>query len=197
LPSEPADAAYVALWRELTAGIPETSSTVWLYTSTTADRPNPVLLKLALAAADQGPGQVCLVDADPRRHTLANQLGLPCSPGLREVLQGEATLETALHSTAHPRLHALMAGQVNGSKTGPIGPAVHEVLRQLREQFRWTLVDAPGWRSRADVIALASFCDAVYVVADAGEARQPEINALLELIREQGCCPRGCLILAE
>ena len=65
-----------------------------------------MLRNLAVTAARQGGRRIAVVDADPRRPTLSERLGLSARPGLCDVLAGAATLDQALQPTGQANLTA-------------------------------------------------------------------------------------------
>src|SRR5262249_34937438 len=69
-----------------------------------------VQLNVAITAARQGRRRVVVVAATLARPAVAERLGLPTVPGLREVLAGSAALEQALQPTEQANLRALTAG---------------------------------------------------------------------------------------
>ncbi len=155
-----------------------------------------VLVNLAITRARQGRGRVVMVDANLRRPGLAGSLGLPVMPGLGEVLRGSASLQRVTRETGQPNLHVLAAGpSADGGHLLIASASMRAVLRQLRSRFDWVLVDAPCWDGRAEVVALGSACDAVYLVLPQAKADSPEMEDLLQLVPQQGSRLRGCIFL--
>ncbi len=103
---------------------------VLIVTSPTAsDGKTLTALNLALTMAQEFHKRVLVVDADLRKGRLHQLLGLPASPGLCEVLTGEATLEEALVSLPAFHLTVLPAGGPTGLPTEMLGSA--EMRRAL------------------------------------------------------------------
>jgi Mrp family chromosome partitioning ATPase len=154
-----------------------------------------VLLNLAITRAQQGKSRIVLVDANLRRPAVAERLGLPKSPGLRDVLAGAVSLPRAFQETGLVNLQALTAGSDLGSgSTLLAGEAMRAILRHLRERFALVLVDAPCWDGRPEVVALGSACDAVYLVVPDSQAQSTEMNELLGVVAQQGSRVRGCIL---
>jgi Mrp family chromosome partitioning ATPase len=159
-----------------------------------------VLLNLAAVAAQSERRRVLVIDGNLRRPAVAGRLGLRPAPGLREVLGGTATLEQAVQATGQGNLFALTAGLVVGG-TGPrfVAETLRSVLRQARQRFHLILVDGAPWDAaealrhrRGD--ATAAGCDAVFVVVPEGEEESPQVDALLQVIPEQGGHLGGCIV---
>jgi Mrp family chromosome partitioning ATPase len=154
-----------------------------------------VLLNAALTMARAGRQRIAVVDANLRRPAVAARLGLPDTPGLREVLAGLASLEDAVQPTGQPNLHALTAGEaVAASVVRLAGAGMRLVLRQLCQMFDHVLVDGPCWDGRPEVVALGAACDAVFLVLPEADADTPATHELLQLVPEQGALLRGCVL---
>lgn len=154
-----------------------------------------VLLNVAIMAARQGRRRVAVVDANLRRPAVADRLGLPPAPGLREVLRGAADLDEALRPTAQPHLLALTAGLAEaGVGTRFVAETMRSLLRQLRQRADLILIDGPAWAGRPEVVALATAVDAVCLVVPENDAETPQSDALLQAIADQGARLAGCIL---
>jgi Mrp family chromosome partitioning ATPase len=150
------------------------------------------LLNVALTAARQQRRRVLVVDANLRQPAIAERLSLLASPGLREVLAGAATLDDVLQATEQANLFALTAGvppPLSPPGTGEdkgggrfAAETMRSLLRQLRQRFPLVFVDGPRWDGRPDVTALATACDAVFLVMPEQEVEMPQTDALLQLL---------------
>jgi tyrosine-protein kinase Etk/Wzc len=154
-----------------------------------------IVLNVAITAARQGRRRVVVVDANLPLPVVAERLGLPPAPGLREVLQGTATLDQALQPTEQPNLLALTAGlaeTIPGTRF--VAETMRSLLRQLRQRADLVLVDGPAWDARPEGTALGAAADAVYVVLSDKEAETPQVDELLQAIAEQGVRLGGCVL---
>jgi Mrp family chromosome partitioning ATPase len=154
-----------------------------------------ILLNVAVSAARQGRRRVVVVDAHLRRPAVAERLGLPPAPGLREVLRGAAALDEALQPTGQPNLLALTAGLADGGPgTRFVAETTRSLLRQLRQRADLVLVDGPPWDGRPEAAALAAAADAVFVVLAELEAESPQTDAVLRAVTDQGARLGGCIL---
>jgi Mrp family chromosome partitioning ATPase len=156
-----------------------------------------VLLNVAITAARPGRRRVLVVDANARQPAVAERLGLPIVPGLREVLSGSVSLEQALQSTEQANLLALTAGAAAPSGTRFVAETLRSLLRQARQRFDLVLVDGPAWDGRPEVRGLGLACDAVCLVLPEREADTAEADALLQAIPEQGARLAGFIVSAR
>lgn len=147
----------------------------------TGDGKTITALNLALTMAQEFHRRVLLVDADLRKGRLHQLLGLPASPGLSEVLAGEATLEEALVSIPAFHLTVLPAGGPTGLPVEMLGSSeMRRTLDLLRTQYDRIVLDTPPAVSVADVEVLAPMADGVLMVIRAGRTRRPDIDRALQ-----------------
>ena len=154
---------------------------VLIVTSPTAsDGKTLTALNLALTMAQEFHKRVLVVDADLRKGRLHQLLGLPASPGLCEVLTGEATLEEALVSLPAFHLTVLPAGGPTGLPAEMLGSAeMRRALDLLRTQYDRIVLDTPPVVALADVGVLAPMADGVLMVVRAGRTSRPDIDRAL------------------
>jgi Mrp family chromosome partitioning ATPase len=200
-PDLPAGQQYRALLRSLLEahkGCPSAGgrSPVLLFTATRSGiGTTTILLNVAITAARQARGPVVAVDANLRRPSVAERLGLPAAPGLREVLGGSATLNQALQGTDQDNLLVLTAG-LAVSPSGPrfVALTMRSLLRQIPQRADLVLIDGPCWDGRGDAVALAAAADVVYPVFPETDAETPQADALAQAIAEQGGRVGGCVL---
>ena len=155
------------------------------------------LLNVAITAAEQTQQRVVVVDANFRRPAVAQRLGLPAAPGLREAMAGAAALDEVIQATEQANLFALPAGIRTASGVRFIAETLRSLLRQLCQRYPLVFVDGPHWDGKPDGTALAAACDAVFLVAPESEAESPQTDALIQLIPTQGARLAGCILVAN
>lgn len=112
---------------------------------------------------------VVVVDCDMRRPAVHRSAGVENKPGFVQCLTGHAQLkEAVLPVPGVPNLSVIPCGPI------PPNPAeilsshmTGELLRKLREQFEFVLVDSPPILSVADSRVLATLTDAAILVTRA------------------------------
>jgi Mrp family chromosome partitioning ATPase len=184
-------------------------ATVLLFTASRAGIGNTTtVLNLAITAAREGRERVLVLDAHLRQPAVAERLGLPAAPGLREVLAGSVALQRAVQPTEQSNLFVLTAGLPDcGLKGNPlsedevrprfVAQTMRSLFRQLRSQFQLLFVDGPPRGGRPDGMMLDSASDALYVVLPEREAESTQIDSLLQAIPNQGGCLAGCILVTE
>lgn len=193
-PEHPVSGQYQALRDAIIAQLPGTLPRVLLFTAVAPGAgTTTVLLNLAVTIARLDGPRVAVVDANWQRPAVAERLGLPSAPGLREVLARNVPLAWAVQESRQPNLSVLGAGK---QSTPRDDEAFAAVLEQLRQSSDWVLIDASHWGDGADKVALAERCDAVYLVqretdADTGAAGEVQAAILEQCGRLRGCVFTG------
>lgn len=109
---------------------------------------------------------VLLVDADMRRGSIASLLGLDPSPGLSEVLRGECRLEEAVVRLQElPNLCVLPGGRALSNPAELLDSGSWKAFcTDVRELFRFTIMDTTPIAVVADFDLVQVVCDGVMVV---------------------------------
>jgi capsular exopolysaccharide synthesis family protein len=138
--------------------------------------------------------KVVIVDADLRRPSVHERLGVPRAPGLSAVLQGNdlATMLRKLPDT--PFLRVLTSGAPVQDASAVLGarPFRH-VLDSLRA-VRLVVVDTPPAAMFADAMAVASQCDATIFVLDVKTSRRRQVRQTLEALERAGANLVGVVV---
>jgi Mrp family chromosome partitioning ATPase len=196
-PDHPISGQYRELLGCVTQPVAGEAAAVLLLTPALPDADaSGVLLNLAVTAARQGGRRVLVVDADLRRPTLAERLGLAARPGLSDVLGGAVTLEQALQPTGQSNLAALTAGGPTPPGPRLVVETPASLLRNLRQCCGLALVLGPPWDGRPDAAALAAACDVVYLVLSEADAGSPKLDELLCSLPHHGARLGGCILAA-
>ena len=106
-------------------------------------------INLAVALADAG-NRVVLVDADLRRPSVAEYMGLEGAAGLTTVLIGRAGVADVIQPWRSSGLDVLPSGQVPPNPSELLGSsAMRVLLEQLSESYDVVLLDSPPLLPRA------------------------------------------------
>ena len=154
-----------------------------------------VSVNLAIALADLGLS-VALVDGDMRRPVISDRLDVPRAPGLSEVLLG-GELSTAIHyrqTYGGGNLLVLPAGSPVADPAGLLSSQLPSRVFSGLTNYQVVLVDTPAESLFPDTAVIASHCDAVIVVVDAGSAKRLSLKALLERLRQVQAKPFGVVV---
>ena len=123
-------------------------------------------LAMIAAASDQ---RVLIIDANLRRPGVHKVFGLQEGPGLGDVLEGSATMDSAVQATSVANLSVLGAGS-GASRRMPerlTTETMSALIRDAGAVYDLVLIDAAPAIVSGDGLALANRCDAVVLVVRA------------------------------
>jgi Mrp family chromosome partitioning ATPase len=192
----PAVAPYRDLLHSLLAALPGVRRPTLLFLAPFAEGESAkIVSSLAVAAAGEG-RKVIVVDGGTGAEGVAGQLGLPRTPGLRDVLVGEVPLDRALRPTEHEGLRILPAGEATGAGgVRFVAETMRSLMRQLRQRADLLLVAGPS-RLAAEEARLLAICDAALLVLPEDQAESPRADEILQVVRERGVGVTGCVLVA-
>jgi capsular exopolysaccharide synthesis family protein len=137
--------------------------------SVPGDGKSTVTVKLAEAIAESGK-KVILVDADLRRPSIAEYLGLLPGVGLTDVLIGRATPDQVLQRYGESGLlKVLGAGPVPPNPSELLGSETMKHLLESLDPEAMILIDTPPLLPVTDAAILTARTDGALVVARAGK----------------------------
>ncbi|NPV60691.1 MAG: polysaccharide biosynthesis tyrosine autokinase [Actinobacteria bacterium] len=141
-----------------------------------------VSANLGAALSEMG-RKVLVVEADLRRPVLSKFLVEKQPKGLTSVIMGAAELGEAIVTTGNDNFHVLMSGPKPPNPAELVSSqAMQELLRRLREEYDYVIVDAPPVLAVSDAIAMAPMMDGVLVVASHGIANRDGARHTMELL---------------
>ncbi len=117
--------------------------------------------------------RVLLIDADLRRPSLHQKIGIPNETGLSEVLSGASSLEEAAQNVA-PSLDILTSGSHVANPVVLLEGGLSELLHVAEEHYDMVIVDAPALAAVSDGLLIATHVDGTLLVvaADAIDERE-------------------------
>lgn len=123
---------------------------------------------LALTMASIQDTRVLVVDAALSNPTLHKTLHVPPGPGLCETTRADRfALPQCFRRVAGTQVYFLTVGDMT---TFPMDPldlrGLYALLHSLRTQFDWILIDAPGFDTTADAMAITMAADGVIMIIE-------------------------------
>ena len=138
--------------------------------------------------------KVVLVDADLRKPTVHERLGIPRAPGLSSVLQGGDLTAALTKVPDSAYLRVLPSGAAVIDASGMLGArSFRHVLDALRA-VRLVIVDTPPAGLFSDALAVASQCDATIFVLDVKTSRRRAVRQSVEQLERAGANLVGVVI---
>lgn len=128
-----------------------------------------------------------LMDTDLRRGRLHRLFGYRKSPGLSDVLVGDATLEESIRPTMHQNLSVLSAGKHIETGTELLGSVrFKEIMATLREKFERIVVDTPPILGLSDTSVLQGDIDGVIFVIWSGNTPIRSMKTAIDILQTNG-----------
>lgn len=176
-----------AIFRDLAAGLvsaEEGDPQVVVVTSPGASEGKSlVCVNLALALAAGAANEVLLLNADFRAVGVDGWVRPAPKVGLAELLRGETDLEHVILDLQNAPLKLLPAG------TPPLEPSAllatgsgEALMRDLREHFRWIVVDTPPVEECNDADVIGGWSDGILLVVRARRTRESSFLRTLSSI---------------
>jgi succinoglycan biosynthesis transport protein ExoP len=137
-------------------------------------------INLAVSLAEAG-SRVVLIDADLRRPSIAQYMGLEGGVGLTNVLIGQASSEDVLQPWAGTSLAILPAGAIPPNPSELLGSDVMATLLQtLSADFDILLLDSPPLLAVTDATVLSKFTDSTLLIAGADRTHRQQLRDALD-----------------
>ena len=136
-------------------------------------------INLAAAIAVSGE-KVVLIDADLRRPSLADSLGLVEGVGLSDVLAGRVEAEDALQDVSgKPNMRVLAAGRIPPNPSELLGSKAMGALVEKLSQDALVIMDAPPLLPVTDAAVLTANADGALIVISSGKTVDAELGTAL------------------
>jgi capsular exopolysaccharide synthesis family protein len=151
-------------------------------------------INLAITLADSG-SRVALVDADLRRPSIAEYMGLEGEVGLTTVLIGQVDVQDAIQPWGDGSLDVLPSGQVPPNPSELLGSrSMANLLEQLTIAYDIVLIDTPPLLPVTDAAILAKITGGALVVAGAGTLHRQQLADGLGSLEDVGARVLGVVL---
>ena len=151
-------------------------------------------LEVGKLLAEAGESTV-IVDCDLRKASLHKALGVPREPGFTDFFIHNSELSGLVRSTRFANLKVLPAGPIPPSPPALLQrPALRNAFRQLRQEFKWVLVDSPPVQAVTDALFLARQADTTVFVVKQNKADRAVIKRAIKSLRKVGAHLTGAVL---
>ena len=132
--------------------------------------------------------KVILVEADVRRASIRRYIDFDTTaPGLTTVLNGDATLESAINRNVYPNLDFLAAGpKVKNPGDMLSTDALKELILQLRDQYDYIIIDSPPLLAVNDARSLAKLSDITLFTVRQEMVSTSEVREAIDIFNKSG-----------
>jgi capsular exopolysaccharide synthesis family protein len=150
-------------------------------------------LNLAAALAEAGQ-RVCLIEADLRKPSLADALGIVGDVGLTSVLIGHVSLTDVLQN-AGDNLQVLVAGSTPPNPSELLNSeAFKHTLRTVRGSVDTVIIDTAPLLPVTDGAQIAALADATVLVVRASKTSREQITRAIETLSNVDVTPVGVIL---
>lgn len=137
---------------------------------------------LAIAMAQSGQS-VVLVDADLRRPSVSEYLGLDRNAGLTTALIGKADVNDLMQQWGQDDLYILTSGQIPPNPSELLGSErMRKLIFQLEHAFDAVIIDAPPLLPVTDATVLAQQVGGVVLVVGSSKVRTHDLQKSLQAL---------------
>jgi capsular exopolysaccharide synthesis family protein len=157
-------------------------------------------INLASSLALAG-NSVILIEADLRRPSIGDALGVAAEHGTGSVLLGMASFQDALvETTAYGRYMRLLLADKSGAASGFMAdqlflPAAQNLVEDAKQLADYVIVDSPPLSEVIDALPLAQQVDEVLVVVRLGRTQLTKLQNLGELLARHNIEPVGFAVV--
>ena len=133
-----------------------------------------------------GGSRVALVDADSRKGILHDLLKLRRSPGLTDILHDSGDLKSALQTNSIPNLTLISCGTPSPDGCDLfLGTSFERLLKQLRAQFDYVLIDSSPVFATDDAPSLAPRVDGTIFVVRSRFSTGRAVREALDILYQR------------
>ena len=173
------------------------SSAILVTGSSSSEGKTTTAINLASSLASVG-HSVILIEADLRRPSIAEALGVEVKFGIESVLIDSVALQDALvaTSTLGSNFGLLLADYAGGWISDLFSlPAARDMIAEARRLADYVVVDSAPLGDVIDALPLASYMDEILLVAGIGRTDLRKLSQLGELLAEHGIKPAGFAVV--
>lgn len=182
------------LWSSLLQrGVGETHRSIGFCAIGDDEGSNTLAANLALFLGSKGM-QVALVEAALRSRALAAVFQATPTPGLAEVLTGQAVLRDALRQEVAPGVHLLPAGETSDPFWAFTGDNLRRVVADTMVDRDLCFVDVPSLNRAPEASFVVRSLDAVVLVLEANRHGTDVVRRNLKLLRSLGTPVLGSVV---
>jgi capsular exopolysaccharide synthesis family protein len=173
----------------------EGMQTIAVTSAASSEGKTSVASQLAVSLAQASGQATLLIDGDLRSPDIHRVFGIPQTPGLAEVLAGEASLDEAIVNGAGQHVHLLPAGKIHMSPHKALGNGtVRELIAGLLPRYRYIVIDTPPILSAGESLLLAKAADATLLCTMRDVSRAGQVKKACERLASSGCRTVGAVL---
>ncbi|WNB85213.1 polysaccharide biosynthesis tyrosine autokinase [Cellulomonas sp. ATA003] len=174
--------------------IADRPQTIVVTSSLPGEGKSTTTVNLAISLADAG-SRVILVDADLRRPSVAEYMGLEGEVGLTTVLIGRATVEDVVQPWGNGNLHILASGQIPPNPSELLGSrSMAKLLDELAAEYDVVLIDTPPLLPVTDAAILSKLTGGALVVVGSEKLHRAQLAEAMGSLETVGARVLGVVL---
>ena len=145
-------------------------------------------INLAISLSHQLDRTVLLVDADLRKPSVHDYLGLGKTKGLTDYLTSDADLSELLINPGIDKWVILPAGKPLTNSAEMLGsPRMESLVKELKHRYpdRFIIFDCSSVLTSADPLVFSKYVDGVLLVVEAERTRKDDLRRVLEMMKDR------------
>jgi len=148
----------------------------------------------ARALATQVRQSVCLVDANLSFPALHRFFGVENSGGFAQAMLRTQPLAKCATPLVPRNLWLLTSGGGSAHGIFPDIESLRDCMQQLREEFDYTIIDAPPWSVNSYPALLGASADGIVLVLKADSSRRSTVQNVVGEIKTANMCLLGAVL---
>lgn len=154
-----------------------------------------IVFQLAVEMGKAGRKTV-IVDADIRKSGFIKRYNTSREvPGLSEYLSGQAEKKDIICSTGYDNADIILAGPIAPNPSELLEQGIFgDLIRGLREEYDYVLLDTPPVGSVIDAVIAARSCDGAVLVMESGLVSHKAALKTLKQLKKSGCSILGTVL---
>jgi len=174
---------------------PRPPQVLLLTSSTVGEGKTVTSLNLAIALAQRGESTL-LIDADLRHPSVGKALNLVNGSGLATYLTGAHNIETAMREFPPvPTLRIIPAGPCPPNPAQLLASsAMESLLHDLRQRFKFVVIDSPPVLPVTDAMILSTLVDGVVFVIESGATVRGAVARARKILQNVGANVLGIVL---
>ena len=151
-------------------------------------------INLAYVLAEKG-SRVLLIDGDLRLPSVAKKMFIPSTPGLTDLLMGNAFNVTEFQSELLKNWYIIPAGNIPPNPSELLGSRRMEtILAKLREMFDYIVIDLPPVNVVSDALSIANLVSGMIVVIREDYTEKKELERCFRQLKLSNFNVLGCVM---
>lgn len=152
-------------------------------------------LNLALVLCERREYRTVVVDCDLRKGGIAALLRMRNSPGMADLLRGDATLDDVVQPTSYPNLFVIPAGPAKFEEVGELlgRQELEEAVGRLRRDYDYVLLDTPPLKV-SDARILGRIVREALLVVRMYKTHRESVDEAVRLLRSANVKPVGVVL---